>query len=38
MGGKPSPFTPLIEMWSLGVLPLGVADGEYLVWCPGGVK
>ena len=38
MAGKPSPYCPLIEMWSLGCLPLGLWDGEYLVYVPGTVE
>jgi hypothetical protein len=38
MDDRHSPFAPLIEMWSLGVLPLGLSDGEYLVYAPGGAE
>ena len=34
MGGKSNPWRPLLEFWSLGVLPLGLHDGEYLIWVP----
>jgi hypothetical protein len=37
MAGKPNPWLPLIEMWKLGVLPIGVHAGEYLVYVPGEV-
>ena len=35
---RPSPWMPLIELWSLGVLPLGVRGGEFLVFVPGGPR
>ena len=34
MAGKPNPWAPLIEMWAMGVLPIGPVDGEYLVYVP----
>lgn len=35
MGDRPNPWLPLIEMWHLGVIPIGPHDGEYLVYVPG---
>ena len=33
---RANPWLPLVEMWSLGVLPIGVVGGEYVVYVPGG--
>ena len=30
----PNPWRPLIEMWALGVWPIGMVDGEFLVAVP----
>ena len=32
---RPSPWMPLIELWSLGVLPIGVTGGEFCVYIAG---
>ena len=33
---RANPWLPLVELWSLGVLPIGVVGGEYVVYVPGG--
>mgnify|MGYP001613158613 CR=1 FL=1 len=33
---RPNPWLPLIEMWSLGTVPIGVVGGEYVIYVPGG--